>query len=29
MLVRLIPAQCSFERDLVLFGRKLAHIPPI
>jgi hypothetical protein len=29
MLVRLIPAQCSFERDLVLFGRKLAHIPPM
>jgi len=29
MLVRLIPAQCPFERDLVLFGRKLAHIPPM
>lgn len=29
LLVRLIPAQCPFERDLVVFGRKLAHIPPM
>ena len=29
MLVRLIPAQCPFERDLLLFGRKLAHIQPM
>jgi len=26
---RMIPGQCPFERDLVLFGRKLAHIPPL
>lgn len=28
-LVRLIPAQCPFERDVTLFGRKLVHIPPM
>ncbi|MCT0226333.1 Mo-dependent nitrogenase C-terminal domain-containing protein [Synechococcus sp. CS-1328] len=28
-LVKLIPAQCPFERDVVLFGRKLVHIPPM
>ena len=28
-LVRLIPAQCPFERDLKLFGHKLVHIPPM
>ena len=28
-LVKLIPAQCPFERDVVIFGRKLAHIPPM
>lgn len=28
-LVRLIPAQCPFERDLRLFGHKLVHIPPM
>ena len=28
-LVKLIPAQCPFERDVVIFGRKLAHIPPL
>ena len=28
-LVRLIPAQCPFERDLKLFGWKLVHIPPM
>ena len=27
-IVSLIPAQCPFERDIVLFGRKLVHIPP-
>jgi len=26
-LCRLIPAQCPFERDVVLFGKKVAHIP--
>jgi hypothetical protein len=28
-LVRLIPAQCPFERDLTLFGYKVVHIPPM
>lgn len=28
-LCRLIPAQCPFERDVVLFGRKVVHIPPL
>ncbi|MFY8149965.1 MAG: Mo-dependent nitrogenase C-terminal domain-containing protein [Prochlorococcaceae cyanobacterium] len=28
-LVRLIPAQCPFERDVVLFGHKIVHIPPM
>lgn len=27
VLCRLIPPQCPFERDITLFGRKLAHIP--
>lgn len=26
---KLIPAQCPFERDIKLFGRKLFHIPPM
>jgi hypothetical protein len=26
---KIIPAQCPFERDLKLFGRKVAHIPPL
>jgi len=26
---RLIPAQCPFERDVNLFGRTIAHIPPL
>ena len=26
-LCNLIPAQCPFERDVMLFGRKLVHIP--
>ncbi|TVQ11108.1 MAG: Mo-dependent nitrogenase [Leptolyngbya sp. DLM2.Bin27] len=25
----LIPAQCPFERDIVLFGQSVAHIPPL
>jgi tellurite resistance protein len=29
MLCKLIPAQCPFERDVTLFGRKLVHIPPM
>nr|WP_290228043.1 Mo-dependent nitrogenase C-terminal domain-containing protein [Trichocoleus desertorum] len=28
-LCRLIPAQCPFERDIQLFGRKVVHIPPL
>ncbi len=28
-LCKLIPAQCPFERDITLFGRKLFHIPPM
>lgn len=28
-IAKLIPAQCPFERDIVLFGRKIAHIPPM
>lgn len=28
-LVRLIPAQCPFERDVRLFGFKVVHIPPM
>ncbi|APB33843.1 Tellurite resistance protein [Gloeomargarita lithophora Alchichica-D10] len=28
-LCRMIPAQCPFEQDVVLFGRKIVHIPPM
>jgi hypothetical protein len=28
-LCKLIPAQCPFERDITLFGRKLFHIPAL
>jgi hypothetical protein len=28
-LCRLIPVQCPFEKDIYLFGRKIAHIPPL
>ncbi len=28
-LCKLIPPSCPFERDVVLFGKKLAHIPPM
>ncbi|MDZ8054823.1 MAG: Mo-dependent nitrogenase C-terminal domain-containing protein [Aulosira sp. ZfuVER01] len=28
-IAKLIPAQCPFERDVMLFGRKIAHIPPM
>jgi hypothetical protein len=28
-LCKTIPAQCPFERDIILFGRKLFHIPPM
>ena len=26
---QVIPAQCPFERDIKLFGHKVAHIPPL
>ncbi len=28
-LCKTIPSQCPFERDVVLFGRKVVHIPPM
>jgi len=28
-LVRLIPAQCPFERDIRILGHQVAHIPPL
>lgn len=28
-MCKLIPAQCPFERDVKLFGRKIVHIPPM
>lgn len=29
LLVWLIPARCPFERDVVIAGHKLFHIPPL
>ncbi len=29
LLYKLIPGQCPFERDVMLFGRKILHIPPL
>lgn len=29
IICTIIPAQCPFERDLKLFGRQIAHIPPL
>lgn len=29
LLYKVIPGQCPFERDIILFGHKLAHIPPL
>jgi hypothetical protein len=29
LISKIIPAQCPFERDIKLFGRKVAHIPPL
>lgn len=29
LLCRLIPAYCPFERDIILFGHLIAHIPPL
>ena len=28
-LCKMIPAQCPFERDVKLFGKKVVHIPPM
>lgn len=28
-LCRVIPAQCPFETEVVLFNQKIAHIPPL
>lgn len=28
-ICKVIPAQCPFERDVRLMGRKIAHIPPM
>lgn len=28
-IAKLIPTQCPFERDITLFGRAIAHIPPL
>lgn len=28
-LYKTIPSQCPFERDITLFGHKVAHIPPL
>ena len=28
-LSKVIPAQCPFERDVNILGRKVAHIPPL
>jgi len=29
LIAKVIPAQCPFERDVVVFGRVIAHIPPM
>lgn len=28
-ICKMIPAQCPFERDVILFGHKIVHIPPM
>jgi hypothetical protein len=28
-IARWIPAQCPFERDIKIFGKVIAHIPPL
>lgn len=28
-IAKIIPAQCPFERDVMFFGKKIAHIPPM
>ncbi|AFZ01014.1 Mo-dependent nitrogenase C-terminal domain-containing protein [Calothrix sp. PCC 6303] len=29
LIAKYIPAQCPFERDITVFGHKIAHIPPL
>jgi len=29
LIAKTIPAQCPFERDIILFGHKIGHIPPL
>lgn len=29
ILYKAIPSQCPFARDIKIFGRKIAHIPPL
>ncbi|MEM7553580.1 MAG: Mo-dependent nitrogenase C-terminal domain-containing protein [Cyanobacteria bacterium P01_A01_bin.84] len=29
LIAQLIPSQCPFERNIVIFGRQIAHIPPL
>lgn len=29
LIAKTIPAQCPFERDIILFGHKVGHIPPM
>lgn len=29
LVAKSIPAQCPFERDIVIFGRKIGYIPPL
>lgn len=28
-IAKTIPSQCPFARDIIVFGRKFAHIPPL
>lgn len=28
-ICRVVPSQCPFERDVMVLGRKVAHIPPL
>lgn len=28
-ICKMVPSQCPFERDIVLFGKKIVHIPPM
>lgn len=29
LICKLVPNQCPFERDIILFGHQVAHIPPL